>query len=752
MKSFLVLALGVGALGLDGAHTSRSTIKGRQAAPTVDWLAREVTRVESVREVKDITATFAQLAQYGRWTQMARLFTDNGTLRWGEARATGTDAIEMWLQGDAAGMDGIRPGSLNTLAAANPLVNLAVDGRTAKARFNGWRFQGNGAGDTYMQGGIYENEYALVGDKWRISLLRYYPLYNGPYAKGWRNANGGNIADVPYHYTTDEAGIPIPPAVGQPPQANTTSKALAQRILALNDEDEVRNLQHAYGYYVDRRMWTDVVDLFSVDCTVNIENVGSFAGKSGARQAMEAWMGPEGLKQGILNEHLIFNTVVNVDGRQGLSRGSEIALLGDANRTAGWWQFNVFSNRFVKEDGVWKLKDLVISPLLQANYSSGWGNGSTVAASTAGPKFLEHARASRATPAADADAGAAETDLAELQRRLGRSAAYDGTENVSNAYGFYIDWIDGVGCGYMAAIHARQGHKESPFAGFYQTRERVLKACTQYYGTGAAANRTTISFHWRPQPVILVSRDGRSASVRARLLQPQTDRTDAGVVRGAVYHDQTNLEDGVWRLWSVTIDEFYWTVSRWAEGWAGVRPRAADAPNPAPRDLLKQYPPDLTLTDMGDPRETGFQGGSGRFVSWPEIQRMWFAYRNPVSGRVPESYWPGCVPCRHRPAWALTAHGYQEPPTGPTAVRAAFAGGGVDVTVAGGPGEPVVGTLRLTGSGKVLEAQLNETSSGRVTFLFPADRFLSGRHVLTATFLGSDRLLPGQASVVVTLP
>ena len=28
---------------------------------------------------------------------------------------------------------------------------------------------------------------------------------------------------------------------------------------------------------------------------------------------------------------------------------------------------------------------------------------------------------------------------------------------------------------------------------------------------------------------------------------------------------------------------------------------------------------------------------------------MWFHYKNPVSGRVPENYWPDCVPCTQCP-------------------------------------------------------------------------------------------------------
>ena len=33
----------------------------------------------------------------------------------------------------------------------------------------------------------------------------------------------------------------------------------------MNDEDKVRNLQNAYGYYMDRKMWDDVTDLFTAD-------------------------------------------------------------------------------------------------------------------------------------------------------------------------------------------------------------------------------------------------------------------------------------------------------------------------------------------------------------------------------------------------------------------------------------------------------------------------------------------------------
>ncbi|GAB1319890.1 hypothetical protein MFIFM68171_10100 [Madurella fahalii] len=746
-----------------GAPSRHDAITVLPRAENLDSLARDVERVESVREVKDVTATFSQLAQFGRYADMAALFTEDGALLWGNASAKGHRAIEKWLKNDAGDMNGIKPGSLDTLIAATPLVNLAVDGRTAKGRFSGWRFQGDGVGKTRIQGGIYENEYALVDGRWKISLLRYYPLYTGNYAEGWRNFGGGDLGTVPpFHYTSDEAGIPIPPAVGDAPKTKASREDLQHRINMLNDEDEVRNLQHAYGYYVDRRMWTDVVDLFgghSVGFT--IDNVGSFTGYNGVQEALEKWMGPEGLSQGILNEHLIFDTVVEIRPARGPdvtdqtanSRGIEIALIGNANESTASWRFSFFQNTFVKQNGIWHISNITISPLVVANYSTGWGNGSVMPKSTVEPRILPYTGRSAREPKSIG----ARQNISELGRRLKRSAAYDGSENVSNAYGFYIDFIDGKGCSNMAAVHATEGNKESPFAGFYQTRQRVLEACTAAYGTDERKSRSGVSFHWRPQPVIHVSRDGRSSSVRARLLQPATDKNNSGTLRGGMYHDQAVEEDGIWRLWSVTIDEFYWMMTNWKEGWSGVQPRPQNATNPPPRDLIKQYPPDLLLTEMGDPRETGFMGGSGRYVSWPEIQRMWFAYRNPVSGRVPESYWPGCVPCQHRPEWNLTQHGWQEPPTGPTIVRAGLAANRGDqpirvtVNVAGGPNEPVSGVVTLKSKEVKMEHLLSIEDEGRVTFPLPRN-LSSGLHVITTSFLGSDRLYPGQDTIEFVIP
>jgi hypothetical protein len=541
----------------------------------------------------------------------------------------------------------------------------------------GIRFLGDGEGSASIEGGLYENDYVLEGGTWKIAALRYHPQYQGDYASGWTNVRGKDLPIVPPHFTPDQSGMPIPPALGEAPRTSVSRTALAQRITRLNDEDAVRNVQNAYGYYVDRRMWDDVVDLFDDDSAVEIAGAGTYRGKSGVRQAMER-MGPAGLQTGDLNERPIFDLIVEVlpGGTEAIARGIELGLLAGSAHPSGAWEFSVFRNRFVKQNGIWKLKELRATPLVQADYVTGWGGGGdlprrpiTIPAFLGEqPKGLAIARTSPLTGAAAKASVVTAGNVADLRRRLMRASAYDGVENVSSAYGFYIDdfqWPQ------MAAIFAERGNKQSPFVGYYMGRDRILGVVNASWGP-APKLRSAISFHWRTQPVIHVSQDGRSANLRTRLFQPRTSKSPTatpstfymGGLHGGMYpNDQAVLEGGIWRLWSLTIDEHYFASPDWKGGWASARPPEGGAP-PPPSPLLTKYPPDVKIADLGA-REEGFRGGTGKTVEWPGILPMWFHYRNPVSGRVPDRFWPDCVPCEKVPEARMTAHGYQSPPTGP---------------------------------------------------------------------------------------
>ncbi|MET0290908.1 MAG: nuclear transport factor 2 family protein [Steroidobacteraceae bacterium] len=632
-----------------------------RAAGALEALSHDVSRLESLREVKDLQRSYVHFAQAGRWNEMAALFARDAKFIRGDETVNGGAAIAKWLMRRGGGRQGLAPGALNFELIDEPLANLSGDGKSAKARWMSLALSGDGRGKSRIEGGIYENEYVREGSGWKISVSRYYPQYDGDYETGWQNAGGGELPLIPFHFTLEESGQPLLAAAAISAETDSID-SLERRVAVLNDEDAVRNLQHAYGYYVDRRMWDDVADLFAADATVVIEGVGTFEGKAGVRRAMER-MGPAGLKQGQLNDRPLFDTIVRIqpDGRSALTRGLELGMLGEADKGVASWEFSVFRNRFVKEGGVWKLRELRIAPLLKADYASGWGKGGSD-----NRKNLDFLSPTRATPAKVASRGSDAERLAAIRTSLARSLAWDGSENISSAYGYYVDdfqWPE------MAGLFAVKGNKQSPFAGYFIGRDRILGAVNANYGP-ANGPRTGIAFHWRIQPVINVASDGRSANMRARLLQMQTGKlrsstsaAAAGFSSGMYPNDQTVLEDGIWKLWSLEIDEHYFTSAGWKGGWSGVKPLTERAPSPRSR-LLDKYPPDILMTELGR-RAEGFRGGTGETIEWPGILPMWFNYRNPVSGREPSHYLPDCVPCELRPQSRMTRHGYLPPYSGP---------------------------------------------------------------------------------------
>jgi len=686
-----------------------------RADTALDDFARDVDRVESVRAVKNLQFSYAQYAQYGLWKEVGALFWPKGALVFDglikpAETAQGPKAVADFLRSRyGGGKEGMATGGLSAMFIDAPVVNLAADGESAKARWQCIIFHGHDQ-RARIEGGVFVNEYARDQGVWKIITAHYYPQYDGPYEAGWINWGGGDIPVAPYHYDTTTAGIPIPPPGGAAPQSKATLAQLQARVDKLNDIDRVRNLQSAYGYYADRKMWDDVADLFAADAVVEVSGQGVWKGASGIRKWL-ATIGKAGLTHGQLNDRLQHDVTVTISpgGNEAFARGLELGMLGEADQEKGWWEVASFQNRFVKEDGVWKIRELRRFVQVKTDIFEGWGKsrvlkvppeganapdvqyaGPAIAAPLLMPPFLvRHPVTGKAVQAAG-DTQTASTKpltgailpgkskpvtLDEARRRLARSAAYDGVTNMSAAYGYYIDDSNNAG---WANTMAKNGFKETPFQGYHIGRDRLIAARVRGPGPEKQAG---ISYHWLIQPMVLVSADGRSATGRFKLFQPRTGKTVgkagdflAAAFWGGMYHDRYVLEDGVWRIWELTLDEPYITPVAWKDGvWAKAkdpapRPATADGAAAPARPAANNANVDVTLVQIGK-REEHFSGGPGDTYVWPMIMPMWFTYTNPVSGRVPELHQPDCVPCGVKPELALSKNGYQEPPDAPAANR-----------------------------------------------------------------------------------
>ncbi|PQA86621.1 nuclear transport factor 2 family protein [Hyphococcus luteus] len=605
-----------------------------EKAARIARIGADAVNAQSVRDVKRLQHAFAQYAEAGDWRAMASLFAENGKYVSGDVKVSGADALYTHFRDEmGAGEDGLLPDRLNIRLFLSPVLTLSGDGKTAQGRWHEVAMLGRYGEGASWKGGIYENDYVREGGVWKIETLHYYPQYAGSYDKGWRN-----VADVvpltPYHYTPDEAGAPAPQTpdveisaldAGETDTLMRNAEATADALL---DESAVQNLQAAYGYYVDRKMWEDVADLFAEDATYEVAGEGLYRGRDAIRERFFG-LGEPGLKEGELNDHLQLDPVVTLspNGETATIRGFELQMTG-RHSGASAWGFGVFDNSYVKEDGVWKIQSVKIYPRFAADYNIGWARdllptappvdapheASTLASADYPEHESPHIGFPEKAPAPEAEDKPAALD--EIERKIAMAKAYDGAENVSDAYGYYIDefrWDD------TADLFAEDGWKELSYIGAYYGRERVRGSLFSRYGDrGRRPNFMAI--HQKTQPYVTVAPDGKSAQIRLRLFQFNSQLDGDGSYIAGVYENQAKLEDGVWKIAGMDLD--YVFLASYAGGWAAVEEGSAKRFAPTPESIA-EYPPDGPLRGVV-------------FAPFPAIAPMGFHFNNPVSGRAPE--------------------------------------------------------------------------------------------------------------------
>jgi hypothetical protein len=163
---------------------------------------------------------------------------------------------------------------------------------------------------------------------------------------------------------------------------------LTARVAKLEDAAAVRNLQHAYGYYLDKCLYEEVVGLFADDCRV-IFLGGIFRGVAGARRLYVGRFGGRfvggrnGPKPGFLLEHPQLQDIVHVADDRTTARARFRTLMqagthvsaGEAGATPRqWWEGGLYENTYVRAGGVWKIKELYYRPFWHASFEEGWAH------------------------------------------------------------------------------------------------------------------------------------------------------------------------------------------------------------------------------------------------------------------------------------------------------------------------------------------------------------------------------------------
>ena len=376
----------------------------------ISALAAETQYVESITQIQRLGRAFGYYTDKGYFGEAADLFVDDGTFQWGvDGVYRGKARIRELLTRHGGGSmkegPGLPFGRLNLRMQLQPVVTIAADGSTARARWREWGLLGEYRKAIFWGDAVIEDSYVRQDGVWKIAARQYYQNFVAPYQGGWaalQPAGGKGQTPVakefppdaavpnayepfpavfvpPYHYAGGNLrAIQSQPPLVLPQRADDSLGRLEAQAdvqqLNLARTHSVRaleNLQAMYGYYIDKGQWQQAAALFSRQGTYEFGQSGVYVGTASIARGLSL-MGPPGLEQGQLNNYVMAQPIIHVSGdnRTAKARWRSDVLLARAG--TGRWGGGIHENEYVNENGTWKFSKLHYYVTFWGDYEQGW--------------------------------------------------------------------------------------------------------------------------------------------------------------------------------------------------------------------------------------------------------------------------------------------------------------------------------------------------------------------------------------------
>ncbi len=162
-------------------------------------------------------------------------------------------------------------------------------------------------------------------------------------------------------------------------------KTLERQVRNLQDIENIKKLQRAFGFYLEHWMADEIIDLFAdgPDTSLSLA-VGEFRGKEKIR--LFCYRGKEGdqamkiEKPEFLHQVMQLSGIIDVDPDGKTAKGrwygfGANALPAEGGIAPGWMN-GVYENEYVKEDGKWKFKKVRWCMTFNAPYMESWVDSS----------------------------------------------------------------------------------------------------------------------------------------------------------------------------------------------------------------------------------------------------------------------------------------------------------------------------------------------------------------------------------------
>jgi hypothetical protein len=156
-------------------------------AARIAALEQRKSLVEDANSIERLQHAYGYYIDEGLWDEAADLFAADGTIEMAlDGVYAGKERVREYLYALGRGQRGLPAGRLDEHLQVMPVITVAPDGLTAKARWRAITLQGELDGEAFWGEGPYENEYVKDGGVWKIQALHWYQALHVPYAGGWQ--------------------------------------------------------------------------------------------------------------------------------------------------------------------------------------------------------------------------------------------------------------------------------------------------------------------------------------------------------------------------------------------------------------------------------------------------------------------------------------------------------------------------------------------------------------------------------------
>lgn len=194
MKALVLIAVGGAALSAPLARSAEPIVTDSRVITEerrvqlleakLASLQRQVELIEDRKAIERLQQAWGHYISEGMAAEAAALFSEGPTasIEYAQMGVYRSKArIEAFLRVAAR----VPAGELRETPMLQPVIHVAADGRTARARWRSLVMGGQHGQDGRWEEGPYENEYVKENGAWKIARLHWYTTVNGSYDKGW---------------------------------------------------------------------------------------------------------------------------------------------------------------------------------------------------------------------------------------------------------------------------------------------------------------------------------------------------------------------------------------------------------------------------------------------------------------------------------------------------------------------------------------------------------------------------------------